>query len=110
MQWTFFYNIDHGAWVRFDGVPLGKGYRRFRAVCRPVSTMPTYARSAGRSSIGVGGRVKAEAGLGPGNVGVHHVHEGVGLQGTRTFNAISVVTGAEPGLVTRTRTTPRTVR
>ena len=32
MQWTFFYDIEDGAWVRFEQVPLGAGYRRFRAV------------------------------------------------------------------------------
>lgn len=31
-QWTFLYNIEDGAWVRFDRVPLGDGYRRFRTV------------------------------------------------------------------------------
>jgi hypothetical protein len=32
MQWTFFYNVDDSAWVRYEGVPLGDGYRRIRAV------------------------------------------------------------------------------
>jgi len=32
MQWTFFYDLPDGAWVRFAQVPLGEGYRRFRAV------------------------------------------------------------------------------
>jgi hypothetical protein len=29
-QWTFFYKIEDGAWVRYDRVPLGEGYRRIR--------------------------------------------------------------------------------
>ena len=31
-QWTFLYDLGDGAWVRFNHVPLGQGYRRFRAV------------------------------------------------------------------------------
>lgn len=31
-QWTFLHNIEDGAWARFDQVPLGEGYRRFRAI------------------------------------------------------------------------------
>ena len=31
-QWTFVYNLEHNAWVRFKQVPLGAGYQRFRAV------------------------------------------------------------------------------
>ena len=31
VQWTFLYNIPDGAWVRFNQVPLGNGYSRFRA-------------------------------------------------------------------------------
>lgn len=31
-QWTFVYNVLDGAWVKFAQVPLGEGYRRFRAV------------------------------------------------------------------------------
>ena len=31
-QWTFLYNLGDKAWVRFNQVPLGQGYRRFRAV------------------------------------------------------------------------------
>jgi len=31
-QWTFIRNINEGAWVRFNQVPLGDGYRRFRAI------------------------------------------------------------------------------
>lgn len=32
LQWTFMYNVADGAWVRFNQVPLGQGYRRFRAI------------------------------------------------------------------------------
>jgi hypothetical protein len=32
MQWTFFYDIEDGAWLRYEKVPLGDGYRRIRAV------------------------------------------------------------------------------
>lgn len=31
-QWTFVHNIENGAWLRFDQVPLGEGYHRFRAI------------------------------------------------------------------------------
>jgi len=31
-QWTFLYNTAPGSWLRFDQVPLGEGYRRFRVV------------------------------------------------------------------------------
>jgi len=31
-QWTFIRNVRDGAWIRFNRVPLGEGYRRFRAV------------------------------------------------------------------------------
>ena len=31
-QWTFVYNVNDGAWLRFGRVPLGDGYRRFRVV------------------------------------------------------------------------------
>lgn len=31
-QWTFIHTVRDGAWVRFDRVPLGEGYCRFRAV------------------------------------------------------------------------------
>ena len=31
-QWTFVYNILDSAWVKFEQVPFGDGYRRFRAV------------------------------------------------------------------------------
>lgn len=31
-QWTFLCNIENGAWVRFEQVPLAEGYRRFRAI------------------------------------------------------------------------------
>lgn len=31
-QWTFIHNVTDGAWVRFNQVPLGEGYRRFRVI------------------------------------------------------------------------------
>jgi len=31
-QWTFIHNVKDGSWIRFNGVPLGEGYRRFRVV------------------------------------------------------------------------------
>ncbi|PIX46741.1 MAG: hypothetical protein COZ57_10425 [Armatimonadetes bacterium CG_4_8_14_3_um_filter_66_20] len=31
-QWTFLYNFSEGAWIRFNQVPLGEGYRRFRVI------------------------------------------------------------------------------
>ncbi|NOY81012.1 MAG: carbohydrate-binding protein [Kiritimatiellaeota bacterium] len=31
-QWTFIHHVLDKSWVRFDKVPLGAGYRRFRAV------------------------------------------------------------------------------
>jgi len=31
-RWTFVHHVLDGAWLRFDGVPLGAGYRRFRVV------------------------------------------------------------------------------
>lgn len=31
-QWTFLYNVADGAWICFKRVPLGEGYRRFRAI------------------------------------------------------------------------------
>lgn len=31
-QWTFMYNINPGNWIRFNQVPLGEGYRRFRVI------------------------------------------------------------------------------
>jgi len=39
-QWTFLYNIENGAWVRFDKVRLGDGYRRIRAVYGNDGTAP----------------------------------------------------------------------
>ena len=31
-QWTFMYNVNDGAWIRFNQVPLGEGYRRVRFI------------------------------------------------------------------------------
>jgi hypothetical protein len=39
-QWTFLYNVGDKSWVRFNQVPLGQGYRRFRAVYGNDSSTP----------------------------------------------------------------------
>ncbi|MHB8971580.1 MAG: carbohydrate-binding protein [Pirellulaceae bacterium] len=31
-QWTFMYSVVDGAWIRFNQVPLGEGYERFRVI------------------------------------------------------------------------------
>lgn len=31
-QWTFIHSVRDGAWIRFNQVPLGDGYRRFRVI------------------------------------------------------------------------------
>lgn len=31
-QWTFMYGVADGAWVRFNQMPLGDGYKRFRVI------------------------------------------------------------------------------
>lgn len=41
-QWTFLRNVADGAWVRFNQVTLGKGYRRFRVVYGNTSTAPRW--------------------------------------------------------------------
>jgi len=41
-QWTFLYNIGDGRWVRFDKVPLGEGYRRFRVIYGVDSAAPRW--------------------------------------------------------------------
>jgi hypothetical protein len=38
--WTFARNIRDGNWLRFNQVPLGEGYRRFRAVYGTTSVGP----------------------------------------------------------------------
>lgn len=38
--WTFARNIRDGGWLRFNQVPLGEGYRRFRAVYGTTSAGP----------------------------------------------------------------------
>ncbi len=38
--WTFLYDLGDRAWVRFNRVPLGQGYRRFRAVYGNNATAP----------------------------------------------------------------------
>ena len=32
LQWTFMYGVADGAWARFNQMPLGEGYRRFRVI------------------------------------------------------------------------------
>ncbi len=39
-QWTFLYNTGNDSWVRFNQVPLGAGYRRFRVIYGNSSTAP----------------------------------------------------------------------
>ncbi|MFH1923686.1 MAG: carbohydrate-binding protein, partial [Planctomycetota bacterium] len=39
-QWTFLYNVGGDSWVRFNQVPLGSGYRRFRVIYGVDSTQP----------------------------------------------------------------------
>ncbi|MEI6501246.1 MAG: carbohydrate-binding protein, partial [Armatimonadota bacterium] len=31
-QWTFIYGVADGAWIRFNKMPLGEGYKRFRVI------------------------------------------------------------------------------
>ncbi len=31
-QWTFMFGVADGAWIRFDKMPLGEGYQRFRVI------------------------------------------------------------------------------
>jgi hypothetical protein len=38
--WTRVFNLPNGAWLRFNQVPLGEGYRRFRAVYGYIGTSP----------------------------------------------------------------------
>jgi hypothetical protein len=39
-QWSFLYNIPDAAWVRFDRVPWGEGYRRVRVVYGHDGSVP----------------------------------------------------------------------
>ncbi len=41
-HWTFVYNLPNGAWLRFNKVPLGDGYRRFRAVYGYTGSAPAW--------------------------------------------------------------------
>jgi hypothetical protein len=41
-HWTFVYNLPDGAWLRFNNVPLGDGYRRFRAVYGYSGSAPAW--------------------------------------------------------------------
>ena len=31
-RWQYMYNLNDGAWIRFNRVPLGEGYRRFQVI------------------------------------------------------------------------------
>ncbi len=42
-QWTFINRVNDGAWVRFNQVPLGEGYRRFRVVYGKITDAPAWA-------------------------------------------------------------------
>jgi hypothetical protein len=39
-QWTYVYNLQDGAWLRFNEVPMGEGYRRFRVLYGYDSASP----------------------------------------------------------------------
>jgi len=41
-QWSFIYNTPDGSWVRFNKVPLGEGYKRFRVIYGNSQTSPRY--------------------------------------------------------------------
>ncbi len=41
-HWTFVYNLPDGTWLRFNKVPLGDGYRRFRAVYGYTGSAPAW--------------------------------------------------------------------
>ncbi|NMC21523.1 MAG: carbohydrate-binding protein [Thermogutta sp.] len=41
-QWTFIHNVSDGCWLRFNQVPLGEGYRRFRVVYGNTSPEPRW--------------------------------------------------------------------
>jgi hypothetical protein len=41
-HWTFVYNLPHAGWLRFNKVPMGEGYRRFRAVYGYTGSAPAW--------------------------------------------------------------------
>jgi len=41
-QWTFVFNTADGSWLRFNRVPLGEGYRRFRVVYGSDTAAPRW--------------------------------------------------------------------
>ena len=41
-RWTFIYNVGNKSWVRFNQVPLGEGYRRFRVVYGNATDSPRH--------------------------------------------------------------------
>lgn len=43
-QWTFLYNLQDRSWVRFNQVPLGEGYQRFRVIYGKDNDAPWCAQ------------------------------------------------------------------
>jgi hypothetical protein len=41
-HWSFCYNVADGAWLKYEKVPLGEGYRRFRAIYGNTSDSPRH--------------------------------------------------------------------
>jgi hypothetical protein len=41
-HWSFCYNVADGAWLKYEQVPLGEGYRRFRAIYGNTSDSPRH--------------------------------------------------------------------
>jgi hypothetical protein len=41
-HWTFCYNVADGAWLKYEQVPLGEGYRRFRVIYGSTSDSPRH--------------------------------------------------------------------
>jgi hypothetical protein len=47
-KWTFLYNVGRYAFVRFNQVPLGDGYRRFRVAYGNLSNAPAKLHHSAR--------------------------------------------------------------
>jgi hypothetical protein len=41
-HWTFCHNVTDGAWLKYEQVPLGEGYRRFRVIYGNTSDSPRH--------------------------------------------------------------------
>lgn len=41
-QWSFCHNVADGAWLKYEQVPVGEGYRRFRAIYGNTSDSPRH--------------------------------------------------------------------